>query len=155
MAKALKKAAIYLGLAEGDLESTDKVARGGNTTVVAEDVQQDAVVTPLHRVTPVQAAQAAPLSEILTVRPHSYSDAPEIAEHFREGVPVILNLSQMSDVDARRIIDFAGGLVMGLRGHIERVTGKVFLLTPAHVAVADLDQPGHSDSGSFFVAPQQ
>jgi cell division inhibitor SepF len=64
-----------------------------------------------------------------------YADARGIAENFREGVPVIINLGQMTDTDARRLIDFASGLVQGLHGKIERVTSKVFLLSPAHVSV--------------------
>ena len=71
------------------------------------------------------------MNEILTVHPRQYRDAQVIAESFREGVPVIINLSQMSDGDARRLIDFASGLSQGLYGKIERVTSKVFLLARA------------------------
>jgi cell division inhibitor SepF len=76
------------------------------------------------------------MNEIVTVHPKQYSDAKVIAENFREGVPVIMNLSQMTETDARRLIDFASGLSQGLYGKIERVTSKVFLLSPAHVAVS-------------------
>ena len=68
--------------------------------------------------------------------PRQYKDAQVIAENFREGIPVIINLSQMSEPDARRLVDFASGLSQGLYGKIERVTNKVFLLSPAHVAVS-------------------
>ena len=64
--------------------------------------------------------QPAPsaISEILTVHPKQYRDAQVIAENFRDGIPVIINLSQMSDADARRLIDFASGLSLGpLRPH--------------------------------------
>ena len=47
-----------------------------------------------------------------------------------------MNLTEMDDTDAKRIVDFAAGLVFGLRGSIERVTNKVFLLSPANVDVA-------------------
>ena len=95
-----------------------------------------APVTPLRR--PVATRHAAPagMNEILTVHPRQYKDAQVIAESFREGVPVIMNLSQMSEPDARRLIDFASGLSQGLYGKIERVTNKVFLLSPEHVAVS-------------------
>ena len=76
------------------------------------------------------------MNEILTVHPKQYRDAQLIAESFREGVPVIINLSQMSDADARRLIDFASGLSLGLYGRIERVTSKVFLLSPENIAVS-------------------
>ena len=73
---------------------------------------------------------------ITTLHPRSYNDARRIGEEFRENVPVIMNLTEMDDIDAKRIVDFAAGLVFGLRGTIERVTNKVFLLSPANVDVA-------------------
>ena len=76
------------------------------------------------------------MHEILTVHPRQYKDAQEIAGAFRDGTPVIINLSQMTDGDARRLIDFSAGLTQGLQGRIERVTTKVYLLTPEHIAVA-------------------
>jgi cell division inhibitor SepF len=75
------------------------------------------------------------MNEIVTVHPKQYSDAKVIAENFREGIPVIINLSQMTETDARRLIDFASGLSQGLYGKIERVTSKVFLLSPSHVSI--------------------
>ena len=80
------------------------------------------------------------MNEILTVHPRQYRDAQVIAETFREGVPVIMNLSQMSEPDAKRLIDFASGLSQGLYGKIERVTNKVFLLSPG--ARRDQRRPG-------------
>jgi len=73
---------------------------------------------------------------ITTLHPRSYNDARRIGEEFRENVPVIMNLTEMDDIDAKRIVDFAAGIVFGLRGTIERVTNKVFLLSPANVDVA-------------------
>jgi cell division inhibitor SepF len=91
------------------------------------------------------------MNEILTVHPRQYRDAQVIAESFREGVPVIINLSQMSDGDARRLIDFASGLSQGLYGKIERVTSKVFLLSPAHVVVSGEAGEAEGDvDASFF-----
>ncbi len=73
---------------------------------------------------------------ITTLHPRSYNDARRIGEEFRLGTPVIMNLTEMDDDDAKRIIDFAAGLIFGLHGSIERVTNKVFLLSPANVDVA-------------------
>jgi cell division inhibitor SepF len=84
----------------------------------------------------VRQPAPATINEILTVHPKQYRDAQIIAENFRDGIPVIINLSQMSDADARRLIDFASGLSLGLYGRIERVTSKVFLLSPENVAVS-------------------
>ena len=72
---------------------------------------------------------------ITALHPRTYNDARRIGEEFREATPVIINLSEMDDSDAKRIIDFAAGLVFGLQGTIERVTNKVFLLSPANVDV--------------------
>ena len=94
------------------------------------------------------------MNEILTVHPRQYKDAQVIAENFREGIPVIINLSQMSEPDARRLIDFASGLSQGLYGKIERVTSKVFLLSPAHVAVSGDHAEAESDVDASFFAQQ-
>ena len=98
------------------------------------------VVPQLHRPTvsaaPRPAASAvAEVPRIVTLHPRSYNDARRIGEEYREGLPVIVNLTGMEDVDAKRIVDFAAGLIFGLRGSIERITNKVFLLSPAHVDV--------------------
>ena len=82
----------------------------------------------------------ADLSRIITVHPRTYNEARTIGEHFRDGVPVIMNLSDMADTDAKRLVDFAAGLIFGLRGTIERVTSKVFLLSPNNVKVTAEDK---------------
>ena len=89
---------------------------------------------PPRRPTPMPSA-ADGLYRITALHPRSYNDARRIGEEFREATPVIINLSEMDDSDAKRIIDFAAGLVFGLQGTIERVTNKVFLLSPANVDV--------------------
>ena len=91
-------------------------------------------VAPLTDWQPVASAE---ITRIETVHPRSYNDARRIGEEYREGVPVIMNLSELDDSDAKRIVDFAAGLVFGLRGSIERVTNKVFLLSPPNVDVGD------------------
>ena len=79
---------------------------------------------------------AAPdLRRIVTVHPSTYNEARIIGESFRDGVPVIINLTGMSESDARRMVDFSAGLVFGLHGAIERGTPRVFLLTPASVEI--------------------
>ena len=70
-----------------------------------------------------------------------------MGENFREGTPVIMNLSEMDDADAKRLVDFAAGLVFAVRGTIERVTNKVFLLSPPNVSVAAEDKQRIADSG--------
>jgi cell division inhibitor SepF len=80
------------------------------------------------------------LSRIEKVTPRTYNDARTIGEHYRAGVPVIMNLSEIEDDDAKRLVDFAAGLVFAVHGSINRVTAKVFLLSPANVEVTDEDR---------------
>lgn len=146
MGNPLKKTMVYLGLAdeeeyyEEDARSAAPIERG-NT----------APVTPLRRPTAVKQPAASAINEILTVHPRQYRDAQIIAEHFRDGVPVIINLTEMTDGDARRLIDFASGLSQGLYGRIERVTSKVFLLSPEHVAISGDagNAPEHAEQSDY------
>jgi cell division inhibitor SepF len=89
------------------------------------------------------------LHRITTIHPHTYNDARRIGEEFREGVPVIMNLTEMDDTDAKRIVDFAAGLIFGLHGTIERVTNKVFLLSPVNVEVGAEARAQLAQTGFF------
>ncbi|GIF21205.1 cell division inhibitor SepF [Actinoplanes tereljensis] len=98
--------------------------------------------------------QARPVEEeqryqITTLHPTTYREARTIGEHFRDGVPVIINLTEMDESDARRLVDFAAGLAFGLRGTIERVTNRVFLLSPANVQVTAEDKAKIAEGGFF------
>lgn len=136
MSNPLKKTMVYLGLADEE-EVYDEPAPRASARSKEQTVDKPAApVTPIHRPTVVRQPAPAAISEILTVHPKQYRDAQVIAENFRDGIPVIINLSQMSDADARRLVDFASGLSLGLYGRIERVTSKVFLLSPENVAVS-------------------
>jgi cell division inhibitor SepF len=154
MSNPLKKTMVYLGLADEELEQDTPQASAPTPAPIvhaAPAPKIGAAVTPLrkHQVQP--STPQAEMNEILTVHPRQYRDAQVIAESFREGVPVIINLSQMSDGDARRLIDFASGLSQGLYGKIERVTSKVFLLSPAHVVVSGEAGEAEGDvEASFF-----
>ena len=138
MSNPLKKTMVYLGLADEEEMYDEPVAETPARTRSTPErpVEKAAPVTPLHRPAVVRQPTAGTVSEILTVHPKQYRDAQLIAENFRDGIPVIINLSQMSDADARRLIDFASGLSLGLYGRIERVTSKVFLLSPENVAIS-------------------
>ncbi|NYI07106.1 cell division protein SepF [Allostreptomyces psammosilenae] len=117
-------------------------------------------ITPVRRVeknAPVIMPKAVPDREsyprdsyrITTLHPRTYNEARTIGEHFREGTPVIMNLTEMDDTDAKRLVDFAAGLIFGLRGSIERVTQKVFLLSPANVDVTAEDKARIAEGGFF------
>jgi cell division inhibitor SepF len=93
---------------------------------------------PAGRLRPVpeSAPAASPLGRIITLHPASYKEARTIGEHYREGTPVIMNLTEMDDADAKRVVDFAAGLAFALRGAIDKVTTKVFLISPPNVDVS-------------------
>ena len=154
MAGALRKTMLYLGLADerGDEQPDDVEEYEELETTVPHEYE--AQVTPIRSATPRPAVAAAPAGElrrITTVHPRSYNDARKIGEAFREGTPVIINLSDMDDSDAKRLVDFSAGLIFGLHGAIERVTSKVFLLSPAHVEVTAEEQavPGEVRAGFY------
>ena len=175
MAERLKRAAAWLGLVTDDRygEYDDAAYNGAaNHEELTDEESADeplaaperpATVTPLESRRQPAAATSVPssgtttlaphsrtadVSRIITVHPRTYNEARIIGEHFRDGVPVIMNLSDMEDVDAKRLVDFAAGLIFGLRGSIERVTSKVFLLSPQDVSVAAEDK--ERIAGGFF-----
>ena len=93
---------------------------------------------------------ASPLARIVTLHPHNYNEARPIGERYREGNPVIMNLTEMEDRDAKRLVDFAAGLAFALRGSIDKVTNKVFLLSPPNVDVSAEDRRRIAE-GRFFL----
>ena len=155
MANPMQKALVYLGLADDGYDDdvmpatpaapVARVERRERAERTERHETKRAEVTPLRRPAATNRhAAPAGMNEILTVHPRQYRDAQMIAQTFREGVPVIVNLSQMSAPDAKRLIDFACGLTEGLYGKIERVTNQVFLLSPEHVAISG--EQGELDS---------
>jgi cell division inhibitor SepF len=96
-----------------------------------------------------EVPEVADLSRIVSVRPRSYNEARVIGENFRDGIPVIMNLSDMEDGEDKRLVDFAAGLIFGLRGNIDRVSSKVFLLCPPGLVVGPEDKERIA-SGGFF-----
>ncbi|RQP12781.1 MAG: DUF552 domain-containing protein [Microbacteriaceae bacterium] len=154
MANPLRKTMVYLGLADeeyDDVAPEQEAPAPRETPAAAAPVNsRPAPVTPLRRA-PAPRTAPSGMNEILTVHPRHYKDAQTIGESFREGIPVIINLSQMSEPEARRLIDFASGLSVALYGKFERVTNKVFLLSPEHVAVSGEQAEAESgvDAGFF------
>ncbi|GAA1230812.1 cell division protein SepF [Prauserella halophila] len=96
------------------------------------------------------AANRDPLSRIRTLHPTSYTEAREIGEAYRDGTPVIINLTEMDNADAKRVVDFAAGLAFALRGSMDRVTNKVFLLSPPDADVSAEDRRRIAEGGLFL-----
>lgn len=112
-------------------------------TFRADTTERRPTTAPLADRGPVE------ISRIEMVHPRSYNDARRIGEDFRDGVPVIMNLTELEDADAKRIIDFAAGLIFGLHGSIEKVSNKVFLLSPANVDVGAQARAQLAEDGFF------
>lgn len=177
MAGAMRKVAVYLGLVEDrdrydDEYDEDAYADEYDDAVeeyeepVEEQPRREraperdrpaerehtATVASLADRRPVQAVRRAPAmreARITTLHPRTYNEARTLGEHFRDGTPVIMNLTEMDEADAKRLVDFAAGLIFGLRGSIDRVTAKVFLLTPADVSVTAEDKARMVSNGFF------
>ncbi len=163
MSGAMRKIGEYLGLLEDtgryddelDEDLYEQAAVGQSAPVLRES--RPAAVSDLaerRRPTPVTAggpmsSTVAELSRITTLHPRTYNEARTVGENFREGTPVIMNLSEMDDSDAKRLVDFAAGLVFATRGTIERVTNKVFLLSPPNVSVSSEDKERIAENGFF------
>jgi cell division inhibitor SepF len=172
MAGAMRKAMVYLGLVEDeerdDYDEYDEAAsprgetreprspRAGSGSTRASvsavrDPGRGGLATMTDRRPQISEHTDDPraFDRITTIHPRTYNEAKQIGESFRESTPVIMNLSDMDDADAKRLVDFSAGLVFGLRGTIERVTNKVFLLSPANVTVTAEDKARMAESGFF------
>jgi len=161
MSGAMRKIGEYLGLLEDTGRYDDELdddlyepAAVGQSAPVARQSRPAAVADLAERRRPSAVATSASgtvaeLSRITTIHPRTYNEARTVGENFREGTPVIMNLSEMDDADAKRLVDFAAGLVFATRGTIERVTNKVFLLSPPNVSVAAEDKVRIAENGFF------
>ncbi len=156
MAGAIRKTMQYLGIAEdtseGAYEEYDEYAEYEDTQAT-EHEEVGAQVTPINRSRFTHEPLAGQdLRRITTVHPRSYNDASVIGDAFRNGTPVIMNLSDMDDADAKRLVDFSAGLIYGLRGNLERVTAKVFLLSPQNVEITGgaPEVPAGAGTPSFY-----
>lgn len=155
MAGFMKNAMSYLGMSD--------VADDDDEFVEEEEEQQkpqpkpnfdsDHTVTPMAQTSPApsQSSKTTPfqgssrVNRITTIHPKSYEDAQLVGRALRDGVPVVLNLTGVSEAVAYRIVDFSAGVVFGVRGSLERVTPRVFLLSPAQVNIK-VEEPANAAS---------
>lgn len=164
MSGAMRRIGEYLGLLEDtsydeydDTASSQEPVRQRSPRPVREASVAD-INERRRNVAPAPSGSApsapaasvvAELSRITTLHPRTYNEARTVGEQYRDGTPVIMNLSEMDDSDAKRLVDFAAGLIFATRGSIERVTNKVFLLSPPNVTVAAEDKQRIADGGFF------
>ncbi|GAB3859513.1 hypothetical protein GCM10028801_21030 [Nocardioides maradonensis] len=163
MSGVMRRMGEYLGLLEDtsydEYDEYDRAEAVGESRPAARPAARpvrSASIADIseRRRTPAAAPAAAQsvvaeLSRITTLHPRTYNEARAVGESYRDGTPVIMNLSEMDDTDAKRLVDFAAGLIFATRGSIERVTNKVFLLSPPNVSVAAEDKQRIADGGFF------
>ena len=167
MAGVLRKTMVYLGLVEqaddeyddlldDELEPTGQVRRLGADEPVpvrrypeSRTESRGALAVETRTRAVEETRVESPAYRITTFVPSKYNDAKEIGEHFRQSVPVIMNLTEMDDDSAKRLVDFAAGLTFGLHGSLEKVTNKVFLLSPSNVTVSAEDKARIREGGFF------
>lgn len=156
MAGFMKNAMSYLGMSD--------VVDDDDEYIDEEEEQQPAAKTSFdsdHTVTPIAqsattSAKTSPfqggrVNRITTIHPKSYEDAQLVGRALRDGVPVVLNLTGVSEAVAYRIVDFSAGVVFGVRGSLERVTPRVFLLSPAQVNIK-VEEPTNAASAHDLFA---
>jgi len=160
MSGAMRRIGEYLGLLEDTgYDEFDGDGYDAQETTPARETRPDrarvrsasvADINERRRPSPAPAVDVvAELSRITTLHPRTYNEARVVGEQYRDGTPVIMNLSEMDDADAKRLVDFAAGLIFATRGSIERVTSKVFLLSPPNVTVAAADKQRIAEGGFF------
>jgi cell division inhibitor SepF len=151
---ALNKMMGYLGLIDSEEEAYSAEAPARQVERPSREVarprrERHGVTLVDSSVTVAPTLDAPSAYHIITLQPRSYSEARRVGEHYREGNPVIINLDDMEEGERKRLVDFASGLVFGLHGRIERVSHKVFLLSPANVNVSSEDKSAAAQA-SFF-----
>ena len=101
---------------------------------------------PVRAIEPVRPARV----EVHLVIPKNFNDAQQIADKFKQAVPVIVNLQNADQELSKRLVDFASGLTYALNGNMQRVADRVFLLTPQNVEVSAEERARVLERGGFF-----
>lgn len=164
MAGTWKRMAVYLGLAEDDYDDYDDApaeqnardrgpARSGYRGADLEDEGSN-----VRRINPARPSESSPApaampnevsGQVHLTEPTTFNDIEEVGDRFRNGIPVIMNLGGANESVAKRLLDFASGLIYGLDGRIERVGDRVFLLTPVGVDVSTEERRKLTERGFF------
>jgi cell division inhibitor SepF len=107
---------------------------GAATAVLRRDTSRDEVTTAV---------------KVHLIAPRSFNDAQQIADRFKNSIPVIINLQSAEPELSKRLIDFGSGLTYALDGGMQRIAEKVFLLTPKNVEVSAEDRARLVENGFF------
>ena len=160
MSTMWRRMGSYLGLVEEYDEDVDLREGGYDDDRYRSDPRYDdpAADTNVRRLPPTRAPEgrgsaaavrAVPNAAVHLTAPTTFNDVEEVGARFRSGVPVIMDLADASETVAKRLLDFASGLIYGLEGRIERVGDRVFLLTPLGVEVSTEERRRLSERGFF------
>jgi cell division inhibitor SepF len=120
------------------------------TAVATSSTSSTSSSSRSSRPTRLRSADTGSKASVHLVLPRSFNDAQQIADKFKDSVPVILNLQSADNELSKRLIDFASGLTYALNGSMQRVADKVFLLTPRNVEVSAEERARMLDKGGFF-----
>ena len=148
MAGFMKNAMSYLGMS--DVADDDDFAVEEAPAPAAEGTfDSDHSVTPMPAAAP--ASQQSTSSRTTPFPGKTYEDAQMVGRAIRDGIPVVLNLTGVAEPIAYRIVDFSAGVVFGVHGSMERVTPRVFLLSPAQVNIK-VEEASSADSARSLFA---
>lgn len=151
----MRKAMVYLGLADDEYEEYDPYEEPATAPLTARRYAEPSEGTSVAAVRPVREPQEPPngvtvqprpavvrpitpthAAKVYVVAPSKFADAQEIGDRFKNGQPVIVNLQGNDRELARRMIDFCSGVTYALSGSMDKVADQVFLLTPSNVEVS-------------------
>jgi cell division inhibitor SepF len=159
MAGAWKKTLSYLGLVEDeeydDVEAPEAEPQAaqqqsGRRWGRSEPQTVEPAPEPAHAVVrTIPQSRPMPAATIHKAEPKRFNEARELGDRFRDGIPVIMNLQGTDDPIARRLVDFASGLVFGLGGKIEMAANRVYILTPANVEVSAEERERLREGGFY------
>ncbi|HEY8339585.1 MAG TPA: cell division protein SepF [Egibacteraceae bacterium] len=135
----------YLDLPEEE-ETVRPVRPGDRALSTRQEPSNVRRISPSRSDAPVTPV---PTAKVHVTDPTTFNDVEEVGDKFRNGIPVIMNLAGASESVAKRLLDFASGLIYGLDGRIERVGDRVFLLTPMGVEVSSEERRRLSERGFF------
>jgi cell division inhibitor SepF len=153
MSTVWKKTMTFLGLVEDDeFDHLDDATEAESAPV--RRIQRPQAVREISegagegvvRTIPSPRPSAAGIHKS---EPRRFNEARDVADRFKDGTAVIMNLQSTDDAIARRLVDFASGLVYGLDGKIEMVANRVYLLTPDNVEVSAEDRERIA-GGAFY-----
>jgi cell division inhibitor SepF len=104
---------------------------------------------PTSVLRPVERARNGGDVRVHLVIPKSFNDAQQVADKFKQSIPVVLNLQNSDNDLAKRLIDFASGLTYALDGGMQRIAHKVFMLTPRNVQISAEERAELIEKGFF------